>query len=262
MRDPQALEVQYQDDRYLRMRIETHQRYTVGPGIEDAVDQALGLSGTESLLDIGTGPGDFPGRLKAKGHKGQIVGADLSAGMVEQATLKYPGLEFIQADAQQLPFEDARFDRVTARHMLYHLPDMAKAITEARRVLKPAGRFLALTNANGNLWDFWQAVMEAVDSDPAFEPLIRDIRSAPFDHNHLLEAVQTVFGNARLEIVESALLFPKPEAVLTYFDSLRTMRAIPEASWDWGRERLEAILETRRWPWQVSKGIALISASK
>lgn len=262
MRDPKALEVQYQDDRYLQMRIETHRRYTVGPGIEEAVDHALELAPLDTLLDIGTGPGDFPGRLKASGHTGRAVGADLSCGMLEQARAKYPAVEFVEADAQNLPFESASFDRVSARHMLYHVPNLTQALAEAKRVLKPGGRFLALTNANGNLLGFWQAVMEAVDTNPAFEPLIKDVRSAPFDHNHLLGAIRGVFGNAKLEIVESALLFPDPEPVLNYFDSLRTMRTIPQASWDWGRARLAGVLQTHSWPWRVAKGIALIAAEK
>ena len=54
-----------------------------------------------------------------------------------------------QGDAAALPFSDAAFDVVTARHMLYHVPDVAAVLAEFRRVLKPGGRFLAVTNAEG-----------------------------------------------------------------------------------------------------------------
>ena len=51
-----------------------------------------------------------------------------------------------QAGADALPFPDASFDVLTARHMLYHVPSVPAALAEFRRVLKPGGRFLATTN--------------------------------------------------------------------------------------------------------------------
>ena len=107
--------------------------------LEAAVDAALALEPTHDLLDVGTGPGGFPGRLRESGHVGHLVGLDQSASMIQRAAASFWGVEFIVADAMNLPFEDMSFDAVSARHMLYHVPDVAQALKEARRVLKPAG---------------------------------------------------------------------------------------------------------------------------
>ena len=57
MNNTANLAVQYNNDHDLQVRIATHAKYTVGANLETLVDQALGLSADESLLDIGTGPG-------------------------------------------------------------------------------------------------------------------------------------------------------------------------------------------------------------
>jgi SAM-dependent methyltransferase len=49
------------------------------------------------------------------------------------------------ADAQRLPFPDDYFDGVLANHMLYHVPDRARALREIRRALRPGGRLYAST---------------------------------------------------------------------------------------------------------------------
>ena len=54
------------------------------------------------------------------------------------------GLEWHVADAQELPFEDNSFDAYTIAFGIRNVPDVALAVREARRVLRPGGRFLCL----------------------------------------------------------------------------------------------------------------------
>ncbi|MER3482992.1 MAG: hypothetical protein C4332_07420 [Meiothermus sp.] len=110
--------------------------------------------------------------------------------------------------------------------------------------------------------EYWVAVAKAVQDEPEFEPMLQDIRSPPYDHEHLLGLVREAFGNADSQVVASALEFPSAEPVLHYFDSMRTMHPISDAAWERGRARLEAVLNTYTWPWPVSKGIALVTAMK
>jgi SAM-dependent methyltransferase len=260
--DPQVVATEYTDDQSLRIRIETHRRYTVGEDLEQSIADVLQLEGDESLLDVGTGPGDFPGRLKRASHRGRIVGIDLSAGMVEKARAHHPEAEFLQANAVALPFESATFEVATARHMLYHVPEVGKALEECRRVLKPGGRFLAVTNADGYMREFWSAVAEAVRDDPDFADLLEEITHPKFFHDHLLSLVERTFGNARLRIVQSHLVFPAPEPVLDYWDSMCGLRDASPSAWARGREALARVLPSRLepGPWQVSKRVALIVA--
>ena len=76
--------------------------------------------------------------------------------MVREAVERCQALPFEsvraeQADATALPFEDGSFDAVIAMHMLYHVPDPAKAIAEMHRVLKPDGFLAVTTNGTGNM---------------------------------------------------------------------------------------------------------------
>lgn len=70
------------------------------------------------------------------------------------------------ADAQALPFADATFDAVIANHMLYHIPDLPRALAEIRRVLKPAGRFYASTIGREHMHELDELIWECWPSFP------------------------------------------------------------------------------------------------
>lgn len=78
-----------------------------------------------------------------------IVATDLNQAMLDQAAAQGTSrpVEWKQADAIQLPFEDASFDVVVCQFGVMFFPDKAKAFSEARRVLKPGGTFIF------NVWD-------------------------------------------------------------------------------------------------------------
>ena len=103
------------------------------------------------VLDVGCGAG-FPARDAARSVRpgGTVVATDLSAEMVTVAAraAKAAGLdnvEFAEMDAEHLRFEDASFDAVTNAYGLMFCPDPARAIAEARRVLRPGGRAAFVT---------------------------------------------------------------------------------------------------------------------
>jgi len=104
------------------------------------------------LLDVACGPGLVSEAAAARGAR--PIGVDVAAGMVERARLRCPGLEFVEGDAQRLPFPDAAFDAVTMNFGILHVSQPEAAIAEARRVLVPGGR-LAFTTwvAEGNAED-------------------------------------------------------------------------------------------------------------
>lgn len=260
LRDPERVNEQYATDEHLKTRQETHARYTVGPGLEAAVDAALELKPTDDLLDVGTGPGGFPGRLRASGHTGRLVGLDQSPGMIEKARASYQGVEFIVGDAMDLPSPDSSFDAVSARHMLYHVPDLKRALEQARRVLKPGGRFLALTNADGYMSEFWNAALEGVKPIPEFQELVQEHSAPRYHHAKLEHSILGVFGNAKLTLLDGALEFPSPEPALAYFDSSRTVYGLDVNTWSRGHDAFRAVLERIVYPWRVTKRVAFITS--
>jgi ubiquinone/menaquinone biosynthesis C-methylase UbiE len=110
----------------------------------------LALSGIgpgDRLLDVATGPGYLAlAACTIVGPAGEAVGIDLSPEMVvharRAAARKGLSAGFVEARAQELPFEDGRFDAVVTRLAVHHIPigSRARVMDEIRRVLKPGGR--------------------------------------------------------------------------------------------------------------------------
>jgi SAM-dependent methyltransferase len=101
-----------------------------------------------------------------------IIATDLNQGMIDEAASLGTSrpVEWRQADAMQLPFEEASFDLVVCQFGVMFFPDKPKAYAEARRVLRPGGAFLF--NVWGSLDDneiadaVARAVAEIFPNDP------------------------------------------------------------------------------------------------
>ena len=100
---------------------------------------AVEVSATMSILDVGCGPGYVSAAAAERGAK--PIGLDFSKEMIAIATKMFPRIEFREGDAQNLPFKDGSFDRVVANFALLHLAEPERAMREANRVLKTGGRF-------------------------------------------------------------------------------------------------------------------------
>ena len=94
----------------------------------------------ERILDLAAGTGTSSAALAKSGA--HVVAADFSAGMIEVGRRKHPDLEFVQADAMDLPFKTGEFDVVTISFGLRNIVDAKKALREMYRVLKPGGRLV------------------------------------------------------------------------------------------------------------------------
>lgn len=102
------------------------------------------------VLEVAAGTGVVTRKLAAVLPEGTaLVATDLNPGMLDQAreTGTSRPVEWRQADAQQLPFDDASFDAIVIQFGVMFFPDKAAAFTEARRVLRAGGAFLF------NAWD-------------------------------------------------------------------------------------------------------------
>ena len=97
------------------------------------------------VLEIAAGTGAVTRRLASTLPAAvPIVATDLNRAMLDQAEAQGTSrpVEWRQADAMQLPFEDGGFDAVVCQFGVMFFPDKARAFAEARRVLRPGGRFL------------------------------------------------------------------------------------------------------------------------
>lgn len=147
---------QYRDDANLSARIDLHRRFTTNDyGWYRWVFDHFDVPADARVLEVGCGPGNLWHENRERVPSAwRITLTDLSPGMVEASRQRLAGMPQVTlqvADAHQLPFADAAFDAVIANHMLYHVPDLSRALSEIRRVLRPGGWLYAATNGDQHL---------------------------------------------------------------------------------------------------------------
>jgi ubiquinone/menaquinone biosynthesis C-methylase UbiE len=148
---------QYKTASKLGARINLHERFSTNPvNLQHWVFDQLAIAPGVHILELGCGPGTlWQKNLERIPQNCKITLSDFSAGMLQEAQRNLPKdddrFSFRVIDAQDIPFDDNAFDCVIANHMLYHVPDLPRALSEMRRVLRPEGHFYATTNGNAHL---------------------------------------------------------------------------------------------------------------
>ena len=127
------------------------------------VREALRAAPGERILDVGCGPGFYVAELLDEvGAGGSVVGLDSSAPMLELARRRNAGrgnVDFGEADAAKLPVADAGSDAALSVQVMEYVPDVASALEELARALRPGGRLL--------IWDIDWATLSVHSGDPA-----------------------------------------------------------------------------------------------
>jgi demethylmenaquinone methyltransferase/2-methoxy-6-polyprenyl-1,4-benzoquinol methylase len=102
--------------------------------VRDAVAPKRG----QSVLDLAAGTGSSSIAFNLEGVR--VVASDFSQGMLAEGRKRHPELEFVFADATNLPFAANEFDATTISFGLRNVVDVEKALREMFRVTKPGGR--------------------------------------------------------------------------------------------------------------------------
>lgn len=132
-----------------------------------------------TMLDVGCGGGFTIRRLLKRSKDAQVYGIDISEESVAKA--KKVNAEVLdkqvfitQGSAEKLPYEDKKFDLVTAVETVYFWPNLPDCLQEVRRVLKPGGKFAIL--------------VEVVDSDSKWTSVVEGMTAySPEDLKKLLD---------------------------------------------------------------------------
>lgn len=119
--------------------------FSVGRG--DDADLAIELTGVgpgDDVVDIGCGPGVAVRRAAARGAT-SAVGVDPAAVMLRVARVRrHPGVRYLDGAAEALPLPDDSATVAWSLATVHHWNDIDRGLAEVRRVLRPAGRFLAI----------------------------------------------------------------------------------------------------------------------
>ncbi|MCY0865293.1 MAG: methyltransferase domain-containing protein [Sulfobacillus sp.] len=102
----------------------------------------------ERILDVGSGTGDLTHEIAQRGA--DVVGIDVSPDMVRQARAKYPGLRFLEADAECFRTSEI-FDAVFSNAALHWMTHPQRVIASLWAVLRPGGRLVAEFGGRGNV---------------------------------------------------------------------------------------------------------------
>lgn len=234
---------QYKDASNLERRVGLHQRFSTNPqGWLAWVFQQLELPPQARILEVGGGPGLLWAHNRScLNPSWSLVLSDLSDGMAADARERIGPLSNVSysaIDAQEIPFPPERFDAVLANHMLYHAPQVERAIAELHRVLKPGGRLYAATNGEHHLLEMAQLVERAwrPTADQVQAEFARSITNFSLQSGG--EKLARSFASVQIRRYRDSLHVTDPQAILDFVTSSSVFR-LPTG----GEPRLRKLLE-------------------
>ena len=229
MNQHENVQRQYSDDKNLSARINLHAKHS-----RNKQDFVLWLfehyrfSDNDAILEMGCGNGrQWEGRLLHLPPGCSLTLSDFSEGMVnatrEKFSAGHSNIDFRQIDIQDIPYNDATFNVIIANHMLYHVPDLDKALSETYRVLKPGGCFYSATNGNGGMSLYLHNVMKQFDpKTTAFA------QTFSFNLQNGSELLGRYFSAVQRFDYENSLAVTDTQDLMNWLESTMTMSGLRE----------------------------------
>ena len=207
LNDPAAVAAEYASETGLEGRRAAY-RFAEGPDPVAIAFDAVADAAPRRVLEVGCGPGELSKRI-ADELGADVVALDISRRMVELARGR--GVSAHVGDVQDLPFGDGEFDCAVAAWMLYHVPDVERALAELRRVLRPGGRLVAVTNHPDHLGELRQLTGIGLRAESAFSG------------ENGKELLARHFGRVEERDATGTIRFPDRESVLAYVRASETL---------------------------------------
>jgi len=182
------------------------------------------------VLDLGCGPGNYLEHVSG-------VGVDLSFGMAREAGRLAPTAV---GDVCALPIATDAIDRLLAPHMLYHAPDLDVAASELRRVLRPGGTALVVTNDGSHLGHLVDQVSASLGTSAMTRFIDRFTlaNGGPVLERH--------FDEVTVHHLRAELVVPEVEPVIRFADSCRSLYELqlpPGVTWEEAMSRFTVLVE-------------------
>ncbi len=223
-----ALREQYKDGSNLSARVRLHERFSTNRyGIFRWIFDRMPVAPDARILELGTGTALFwTQNARRIPPAWRVTLTDFSPGMIAEARARLAGVphrfQYLQADAQALPFADRSFDAVIANHMLYHVREIPLALGEIRRVLVPGGRCYAATMGLANMREFDQMVRRFIGV-----PI--SVAALRFGLENGSEMMRAAFPAVECQRYEDSLVITQAQPLIDYFNSTRRREhATPE----------------------------------
>lgn len=144
----------------------------------------------ERVLEVGCGTGHWLAELRSIAE--QLYGLDLSAGMLRQAGQRQGSLLLIRGRANQIPLPDCSFDLVYCVNAIHHFDRPQAFISEARRLLRPAGALSVMgmdpraLRGRYYVYDYFEGTFEAdLQRFPSWETVCDWMEAAGLEQDQL-----------------------------------------------------------------------------
>lgn len=207
---------QYSSAANLNARIRLHEKYSINnEGFHEWVFSKMNIHENMKILECGCGPGMLWRKNRNRIPKGcQITLLDMSEGMLREAKNnieEIPSVSFtyLSGDIQNIPFPNETFHIVIANHMLYHVPDIHKALLETKRVLIKGGFLYASTFGLNHLKELDLLTRKYVE-------LNQGRKSDRFTLENGREMIYNVYNNITIEKHQDALVVTDYQAIIDY----------------------------------------------
>ncbi|MBP5603345.1 MAG: class I SAM-dependent methyltransferase [Treponema sp.] len=234
--DKKVVEKQYATSTNLNTRISIHDKYSTNKqGFGNWIYSHYEIADGSRVLELGCGTGSM-----WKGHDelikkcAELVLSDFSEAMVETTrnTIgELPNITYRSIDIQNIPYDSATFDVVIANMMLYHVPDLPKALAEVRRVLKPNGKFYCATYGEHGIVEYLSKLLG--------EYGVEDNVNKNFTLQNGASPLSSVFKNVRKESYKDSLAVTNITDLVDYIYSLSSMSTLSNVP----REKIQTLLQ-------------------
>lgn len=214
---------QYIDGSNLKTRINIHDRFSTNrEGWMEWFFKQLPLDKSCKVLELGCGDGSLWAKNDNKiPETWDIHITDFSKGMIEDAKLNLKGMlnrfHFKVEDGENISYGDETFDIVIANHMLYHLNDIDKGLTEMKRVLKKGGYIFISTvgeNHMKEMREFLSMVDKKILEAESFN------LTKKFQIENGLEILSKFFSDVVCNLYVDNLKITEKEALFQYILSM------------------------------------------
>lgn len=208
---------QYKTSENFKMRGKLHSYNTNDINWNDWCFNKIEFPSNAKILELGCGSGDLWYKNKHNIREDlNITLSDFSTAMLEGTKERLSSInhKFIykEIDAQNIPYEDESFDIVIARHMLYLVPDIEKALLEIKRVLVKGGTFYVTTNSCDSMTEL-NKLVEMFDSSMG---LNNNGLCERFDAANGQPLLETYFNEVNMDILRGNIVVNDAEAIVAY----------------------------------------------
>ncbi len=202
LNDPTLVRREYEDESRLLGRVSAY-RFADGADARRVAFDGVAEVKPRRVLEVGCGTGELAERL-IRELGVELVAVDQSERMVTLTRAR--GVDALVGDVQALPFADGEFDCAVAAWMLYHVPDVDRALSELARVLRAGARLVAVTNAPEHMREL-------------AELLGAERPRTDFDGANAEEQLGRHFARVQRREAFGAILFPSRAEAQAYVDS-------------------------------------------